>query len=382
MGLQAVRRYLLGSTASEFGNSAMSLVAGIWVKTLTGSSQAAAVVSILIYLPSLFAPLAGVLVDRVDRRLVLVWTNIAGAAVVAALVLVHGRQWVGLIYAVMLVYGATAVVIDPAETALFSQLVHPQDRAAVNGLRLSLSEGCKLLAPLVGAGLFTVLGGGKVALLDSASFLVAAGITWSIRLPSHRTDTAAAPDTGFWAPVGAGVVHIRRTPALRRLALAGAAAMFISGLSVAAQYALVDSLHRRPAFLGVLTSALGAGSIAAGLLSGPIIRRVHEVGLVRAGLLAGVVGDALLVTDRLPLVVTAYVVLGFFLPWVVIGVITIGQRLTEDHTQGRVSAALTLLLFGPQPVAQVLGVGLLHGPSKVAFQQVRVGGAGVGVRRA
>ncbi len=53
--------YLTGLGCSMIGNSALSLVAGIWVKSLTGSSSAAAVVSVCIYAPSLLGPLAGLL---------------------------------------------------------------------------------------------------------------------------------------------------------------------------------------------------------------------------------------------------------------------------------------------------------------------------------
>jgi MFS family permease len=60
--------------------------------------------------------------------------------------------------------------------------------------------------------------------------------------------------------------------------------MIVSGLATAAQHSLVDALHRSPSFLGVLTSLLGAGSIAAGLVSGPLIKRIGERRLAVCGL--------------------------------------------------------------------------------------------------
>src|ERR1017187_3291575 len=62
------RLYLTGLAVSVIGDNAMSLAAGIWVKSLTGSSSAAALVSVCVYAPSLAAPLAGVVADRVRRR--------------------------------------------------------------------------------------------------------------------------------------------------------------------------------------------------------------------------------------------------------------------------------------------------------------------------
>ena len=121
----------------------------------------------------------------------------------------------------------------------------------------------------------------------------------------------------------------------------------------------MDALHRPPAFLGVLISLLGAGSIAAGLLSGPVLRRVNEGRLVQIALVNGVVGSLLTASGWLPTVVVGRLTLGFYLPWVVVAVITAGQRLSPDHLQGRVAAAITLLLFAAQPLTQAMGVALL-----------------------
>ena len=83
------RLYLIGLAASLVGNSAMTLVAGIWVKSLTGSSARAGLVSALAYAPTLAGPVAGMIVDRVDRRRWLVVVNLVSAATIL---------WIGLAY--------------------------------------------------------------------------------------------------------------------------------------------------------------------------------------------------------------------------------------------------------------------------------------------
>jgi len=79
VGSRDVRLYFIGLTASLLGTSAMTLAAGVWVKTLTGSSRAAALVSVCVFVPSLLAPLAGSVADRVGRRRLLVPVNLAAA---------------------------------------------------------------------------------------------------------------------------------------------------------------------------------------------------------------------------------------------------------------------------------------------------------------
>ncbi len=335
----------------------MTLVAGIWVKSLTGSSRAAALVSLCVYAPSLLAPVAGLMADRVGRRRLLIEVNLVAAGGLLALLLVRDAGQVWLVLAVMLGYGAVLVLVDPAETALFSELVPPEARGGVNGRRLTIQEGSKLLAPLLGAGLFAWIGGHGVVLVDALSFAVAAGAVLLLRL-RDRASAPAGP-AGWRVEVLAGMRHLCADPVLGRLAVVGALAMAASGLTAAAQYALVDALHRPPAFLGVLISLLGAGSIAAGLLTGPVLRRVDEGRLVQIALVAGVVGSLLTASGWLPTVVVGRVALGFYLPWVVVAVITAGQRLSPDHLQGRVAAAITLLLFAAQPLTQAIGVALL-----------------------
>ncbi len=128
-----VRLYLVGLTASLVGTSAMTLVAGIWVKSLTGSDAAAALVSVCVFAPALLAPLAGLLADRVARRRLLMLVNAAAAVGLLPLLLVRSDAQVWLIFVVMLGYGVVLVVVDPAETALFTELVPPTNAHSSTG---------------------------------------------------------------------------------------------------------------------------------------------------------------------------------------------------------------------------------------------------------
>src|SRR6185437_9953201 len=104
------RLYMAGQGFSLFGDSSMWLALGIWAKTLTGSSGAAGLVFFAVVAPQLGAPAAGLLVDRVRRRPLLIVTNLATGAVVLALLAVHGRGQLWLIYAVAALYGASYTV--------------------------------------------------------------------------------------------------------------------------------------------------------------------------------------------------------------------------------------------------------------------------------
>lgn len=334
----------------------MTLVAGIWVKELTGSARLAGLANACLYTASLLAPLAGLLADRVPRRTLLIWTNRVAASGLLLLLLVDSRAEVWLIFIVLLGYGLVLVVLDPAETALFTEIVPVEERGALNGLRLSLQEGAKLAAPLLGAGLFVVAGAHGVVALDAATFAVAAVVAARIR---SRPGPPPRPPASWPVELAAGLHHLRTTPRLGRVVVTAAAAMAVSGLTVAARYDLVDALHRPPAFLGVLTAVLGAGSIVGGLTGGRLLRRIREPRLLAGALANGCGGYLLVASGWLPAVLAGFAVFGLFLPWAVIATISMGQRWSPDHLQGRVASAITLLLFAPLPGTSAAGAVLL-----------------------
>ena len=100
------RLLLVGQGLSLFGDRAMYLVLGIWVKTLTGSNAQAGLVFFVLAIPGLIAPAFGLLVDRVRKRPLMIATDVAIAVVLGALFFVHDRSDVWIIYAVTFLYGA------------------------------------------------------------------------------------------------------------------------------------------------------------------------------------------------------------------------------------------------------------------------------------
>jgi hypothetical protein len=172
--------------------------------------------------------------------------------------------------------------------------------------------------------------------------------------------------------VVAGFTHVRRSPELQRQVTIAAIVIGISGLGVAAQYSLVQALREPPSFLGVLSAALGAGSIVSSLTSAPLLRRVGESWLAVIGSVDFAVRNLLRATGSMPAVVAGSLLLGFALPWVFLAVINLAQRTTPNELKGRVSAMILLAIFGPQASLQALGsLAIEH----VSYQTIYIGSA-------
>lgn len=370
------RLYLTGLAVSVIGDNAMSLAAGIWVKSLTGSSSAAALVSVCVYAPSLAAPLAGVVADRVRRRPFLIWLNLASAVLVLPLLAVSGPGSAWIIFAVLAWYGIHLAVSGPAENALFAVMLSRELRQELNGWNLGLQEAGRLVSPLFGAGLFALAGGGTVSVLDAITFMIAAVTLSRIRLREPRP----VPQQRQWrAEVLAGFAHIRRTPELRRLLVAASAVMSLSAVLVAAQYSLVQGLGEPPSVLGVLSAGLGAGSIAASVASGRLLRSMGEKWLAVLGMANFALGNVMRAASWLPLAIAGSIVLGFALPWLFLALLSLAQRRTPPELQGRVSAAVLLVFFGPQAPLQALGALAIR---YAGYQQLYLAGAAVAVATA
>jgi MFS family permease len=355
------------------GNSAMSLVAGVWVKALTGSSSEAGLVSACIYAGTMGAPFAGLIADRLPRKRLLLWLNLLSAATMLPLLLVSSRAEVWIVFVVMAAYGIEATLMDPVEDALFAQMFTVEFRRKINGWRLTIQETGRLAAPLLGASLFVVVGGGVVAALDAATFVFAGLVITRLRVDDVVPARTAEP---FGPALMAGVRHILNTASIRPIAIATTAVMALSGIGVAAQYSLVHGVGQHPAFLGVFTALLGGGSIVASLTARRIIDRLGERWLAVIGLINFAAGNLLHANHWLPAALVGSAVLGFALPYAFLATLNVAQRETPNQLQGRVSAALLFALFGPQAITQTIGSALI---TQLTYIEIYAGSAAIGL---
>lgn len=357
--------YLTGVLVSGFGTTAMWLASGIWVKSLTGSDSLAALTVFALWAPALVGPLLGTVADRMRRRPLMVWSNLAMAALLPALLWVDGADRVWLLFVVLVLYGIQGTVHEAAEVALAASALDRRLLGDFNGLRMTVNESVKLIAPLTAAGLFARYGGGPVALLDAATFALAAGVFALMRV---REEKPVRPASARWfRDTAEGLRTLRSSPVLRPLVLAGGFTMLLAGVNGAAVYAVVDrGLGHAPAYAGVLYAVQGAGSVVAGLAAGPLLRRVPARPLSAAGLALFAVAAGARAVPHDGVALAASALIGVGLPCVLVAVMTAVQREAPENAVGRAAATAHTLVFVPNAVALAAGAGL------VALVDVRV----------
>jgi MFS family permease len=405
--IRNARIFLFGDAVSTLGDSALWFAMAIWMKELTGSSAWAGLVFFCYIAGNLFSPLGGVLADRFPRRPLLVVANLLAAVIVSFIVLVHGRGDIWIVYVVIFLYGVIGSAISAAQSALVPALVPPDLLAEANGAQQTLNQGLRLVTPLIGAGLFTVVGGAVIAEIDAGTFLVAVVSLLLLRMAPAPDAAAAAMDgdaaadggtgdTGDTAPDGgapdgvvpdshggmaAGFRFIWGEPVLRTIMLALGFAILTIGFTESASFSVVTvGLHHSASFLGVLTTLQGAGAVLGGMVAAPLLKRMPEPVLLAMGLACVTLAMLALTVPNLAAVLAGMVVAGFVSPWLNVAAVTAFQRRTPPAMMGRVFGVFGLALTIPQAASIGIGAALITVVNyRVLLVVVAVAAAAAGV---
>ena len=179
-----------GGLISETGDWLLLVGLPVWVLQVTGSSLVTATVFLVGLLPGLVVgPLAGVLVDRWDRRRTLVAVSLAQAAFLLPLLAVDGRHRLWVVYLVMAAEAALAQLNDPARNALVPTLVAGDDLVGANALIGLNANLARLAGSPLGGLLVELTGLPGLVIGDAVSFLLGAALLGLVRQPSPAEPT-------------------------------------------------------------------------------------------------------------------------------------------------------------------------------------------------
>lgn len=359
------RRFTGAWTIGNIADSALFLTLSIWVKDISGSSSAAGLVFLALGLPIVVSPLIGALADRLPRRKLLILGNAVSAGSALLLLLVAGPDGLWLIYAVAFIYGLLGILNGAAQSGLVRDMLEDEHLDSANGLLSTIDQGLRIFTPLLGAALYTLWGGGALAVGVAGCLLLTAGLLLTVSVQESEPEPASERG-GFWHENSAGFRHLNGVPLLRRMVLVTAIALGVIGMFDSALFELIDKgLGKEPGFFGVLMSLQGAGSILGGLTAAMLMRKLGPgravgLGLAMIGLAALAAAADLVpfVDDHgllLAAVVPALFLAGVGVPWIFVALVTTRQRLTPARVQGRAAAATNLVLNVPQLASIAVG---------------------------
>src|SRR5262245_20633769 len=188
-----------GGLVSIVGTWALWIALPIHVYELTGSALATSGVLVAVVTPGIaFGSIAGVFVDRWNRKTTLVVTNVLLALAVLPLLALDDQAAIWLVYPAVFVSATLSQFSSPAEDAFLPRLVDQADLVAANSLNSLNNSLGRLLGPALGGSLYAAAGLDGVVLVDAPRFVAAAGALAAVRTSGATASTLA----GDRAPVG------------------------------------------------------------------------------------------------------------------------------------------------------------------------------------
>ncbi len=336
----------------------------VWAWEITHEALPLTLVGVFSTLPAIpLGMFAGALVDRWDRRRVMIWGDlIAGLSTVAVLLLyVSDGLEIWHLYVVAIVAGIAGTFQSLAYSTAITAMIPKAQYARASGM-MSLSEYISVVAaPLLAGILVDVIGLAGILLIDVVTFLAAVSTLHIIQIPRPSPSGEAVETGSFWKDAFFGFRYIFQRPS------------FIGLLFVYAAFILAESLGYpiiapmilartgdNAAILGNVQAVMGLGGIIGGVLlvawGGPK-RRVH--GLFWGLLLTGLLGDALMgLGQTLVIWLIAGFCLEVFIPMMIGSDQAIWRAKVPPDIQGRVFAARGLIFNVVEPIGVISG-GLL-----------------------
>jgi MFS family permease len=360
----------LARLISDAGDWLLMIALPVYVLSLTGSSLATSAVFLAELTPALLlGSVAGVLVDRWDRRRTLVAVNMAQAVLLLPLLAVGSRDRLWIVVAVAVLQSCLARLSGPATFGLVPAVAAPADLGRANSL-LGLSDNlARLLGSPLGGIVFELGRLPAVVVVDAVTFVGSAALVALIRVP-HRAvpvGTAAGQDAsagGFVRSWLDGVRLVARSRPLATVLVAGGLGQLAQGFFVVLFMLFVErSLHGDGAAVGVLRGVQAIGAVLGGLLLGMLARRLRPSALVGYGFLAfGLVSlatwNAPAVTTALGVYVALFIAAGIPALAAMTGLLTVTQTHTPHSHLGRVAGVFDTVTAALQVVG-VLIAGLL-----------------------
>lgn len=379
---------------STAGSALTDLAAAIFVFRVTGSALAVGLTLMVTAIPGLIVGLlAGVYVDRHDRKKILMWTCLIQAVIVGAIAIVIGIDTIALpgLYGLLFLNAAIKQFFDPAHDSLIPEMASDEELAAANSF-LSIAAFGSTAIGFAGAGILASVDLRVAFALDAISFVVCAVLIalmgrYPMPIPEDEASVAV-----IVANLKSGLSALFDNPVLRSLFFVGALMFFSFGLwNVLLLPMSLRELHATEFEYGLQEGLTSVGFVIGSFFMARFSGRLPESAWVAVGLIGmGASGLAYAAATSVPIAIVLVMISGFFNSPASVARSVLLQRNTPRELRGRVFSAYYVMrdvIF----VIGMAGAGLadiINVRQLIAFASVLLFGAaayallapGIGIR--
>jgi MFS family permease len=353
------RLFFAGQSVSLVGTWITRVATSWLIYRLTGSELLLGIAGFCGQIPTLLVtPFAGVLVDRMDRRRILVLTQAASlvqSALLAAFTF-SGRITVTHIIVLQVAQGVINAFDTPARQAFVSEMVEDRnDLPNAIALNSSMVNGSRIIGPSIGGLLIAGFGEGWCFAVDAVSYLGVIASLLAMRVRPRQIHGTA--DTHVLKELRDGARYVRAHLPIRTiLTLVAIVSAAGTPYSVLMPAVAAEALHGGPNTLGLLMAATGAGALTAALY---LASRESVLGLGRLIMWStlffggGLIGFSQMTSVWAAAALLAVAGGGFMMQLAAAN--TLLQTIVEERLRGRVMSFYTMAFFGTVPIGSLIG---------------------------
>ncbi len=357
-GMRSFSIIWFGQLVSMLGTGMSNFALSYWIYQETGEASALTWAIFAFIAPSiLFSPVAGALVDRYDRKTIMIISDLAAGITTIWILffLLNGHLDLWQIYAANVVAGIFNAFQFPAYSAAITLLLPKEQYARASGMISMADSGSQILAPVLAGALLAPIGLEGILIFDIVTFVFAIGTLMVIHIPKpEMSEDGRSGNGSLWQESLFGFRYIWRRPSLLGLQSVFFFLNFMAMFSFALLVPLIlERTNNSVAMLATVQTIGAVGGLIGGLLltvwGGPK-RKVHGVLLGMVG--ASLLGQTLMgVGQSLAIWLVAAFCVNFFLPIINGSNQAIWQAKVAPDIQGRVFSVRRLIAQITAPLA-------------------------------
>ncbi len=360
-GMAAFIVIWLGQLFSVLASSMSNFGLTIWMYQQTESATAMGLMTVFFITPFLLiSPFAGVMVDRYNRKLMMMLSDLTAIIATAGVLILHatGRLEFWHLYGAAILYGIGNTFQWPAYSAAISTMVPKEHLGRVNGMMSLMEAGPGVIAPLLAGALLPLIGLTGLLALDVVTFFFAVGALLLVHVPQPKqTEEGRAAHGSMLKEAAFGFRYIFARPSLLGLQLVFFFGNLFSGIAMTVFAPMVLARTDQNTMLfGTVQTAGAIGAIVGGIVMsawGGFKKRVH--GVLGGWIYAGVIGALLGLKFGLPVWIAGSLLGGLTTPLINGSNQAIWQAKVAPDLQGRVFSARRLIAWFTNPIAPIIG---------------------------
>jgi len=347
-----------GQFVSSLGDAAYSIALGFWVLAVTGSTALmGTLMATTAFTRVVVSPFAGVLVDRSDRKWMLVWMDAArGVVIVAVAAAAFARILdVWMVFAAGVVLGLGGAFFNPAVVSALPDVVPKAKLVKANSLFHLIYAASGIPGYSIGGFLYAFLGAPLLFLINGVSYLFSAATEVFIKVPKVQH---AKQEFRFLEDTKAGLSFTWRVRPLRYMLVVFSVLNFFASMGVM----LLLPLFERTEYLGPGRYGVVLGGLTGGMFVGYILTSIVHIKPARRFAVfyaSAVVGMGALAAFPLnlyyPLMFALGAVFGLFNAVLSALIMAVLQMTTPQNMRGKVFGLLGTLAGGLTPLGMALG---------------------------